>query len=115
MNSITFTQDDSNSATSQSIIDGVLRLRHETIIERLNWEVTSNECRERDQFDELSPFHIAVTNQSGNVVGCWRAPSTTGAYMLKSIFPELPRGEPAPVLGEIRYRTMTYKKKKENK
>lgn len=101
MNNITFTQDDSNSAISQSIIDGVLRLRHETFIERLNWEITSIEGRERDQFDELSPFHIAVTNQSDDVVGCWRALPTTGAYMLESVFPELLQGEPAPVLDDV--------------
>ena len=95
MNNLIITQED-NNATNQ-IIDGILQLRHETFIERLDWNIPSVNGRERDYFDDLQPYHIAVLNQNKSVVnGCWRALPTTGDYMLKSIFPELLQGEAAP-------------------
>lgn len=94
MNTTIFTQE--NTRNSADIIDGILRLRHDTFIERLDWEIPSENGRERDRFDDLAPHHIAVTDQARNVKGCWRALPTTGDYMLKSVFPQLLQGEAAP-------------------
>lgn len=95
MNNVIFTQEISHN--SDDIIDGILRLRHETFIERLDWEIPSQNGRERDRFDDLSPHHIAVTDQARKVKGCWRALPTTADYMLKCVFPQLLQGESAPV------------------
>lgn len=99
MNTIVITQE--NEALSNPLVNEVFRLRHETFIDRLEWDITSENGMERDQFDDLEPFHIAVTTESGNVDGCWRALPTTGDYMLKDIFPELLQGEEAPQLTDI--------------
>ncbi|WP_188152449.1 acyl-homoserine-lactone synthase [Teredinibacter waterburyi] len=96
MNTTIFTTENSADANNLSIIDGILKLRHETFIQRLDWEIPSENGRERDQFDELNPHFIAVTDETQEVKGCWRALPTTGDYMLKSIFPELLQGETAP-------------------
>lgn len=96
MNYITFTQETPLNSTNE-IIDGIFKLRHKTFIERLDWDIPSHGGKERDQFDTLNPYHIAVTEDSkGEVKGCWRALPTVGDYMLKSTFPELLQGEEAP-------------------
>lgn len=94
MNNVIFTQEISRDM--DAVIDGILKLRHETFIERLDWEIPSENGRERDRFDDLAPHHIAVTDQDGAVKGCWRALPTTGDYMLKCVFPQLLQGESAP-------------------
>lgn len=96
MNLVTFTQE--NSVGSEKMVDAIFRLRHDTFIKRLDWEIPSKNGRERDAFDNLLPFHIAVhdANDGGSVKGCWRALPTTGEYMLKDVFPELLQGEAAP-------------------
>ncbi|MDO6428507.1 acyl-homoserine-lactone synthase [Thalassotalea sp. 1_MG-2023] len=92
-NVISFQENGANA--NPNILDNVFRLRHETFINRLGWEIPSCEGRERDQFDDLDPYHIVVTDND-NVKGCWRALPTTSDYMLKDIFPELLQGEAAP-------------------
>ena len=100
MKEIIFAQETKNTLLADVVKD-VFRLRHETFIDRLEWDITSENGMERDQFDELSPFHIAVKNSAGGVDGCWRALPTTGDYMLRSVFPELLQGEAIPVGEDI--------------
>jgi N-acyl-L-homoserine lactone synthetase len=83
-----------------TILDEVFKLRHNTFIERLGWEINSVQGRERDQYDDLNPFHIVI--EKTNVVqGYWRALPTQGKYMLKDTFPELLQGETAPEQDDI--------------
>ena len=100
MKEIIFTQETKNAPVADVVKD-IFRLRHETFIDRLEWDITSEDGMERDQFDELAPFHIAVKNAGGGVDGCWRALPTTGDYMLRSVFPELLQGEAVPEGEEI--------------
>ncbi len=95
-NKIIFAEKNSSREESKEVIDGILRLRHETFIDRLEWDISSTNGREHDQFDELSPIYTAVVDQHRDVKGCWRALQTSEDYMLKSVFPELLQGEPAP-------------------
>ena len=83
------------------LVNDMYRLRHETFIGRLDWEINSIDGMERDQFDDLLPYHIAVQNKQGGIDGCWRALPTTGDYMLKDVFPELLQGEQAPQQSEV--------------
>lgn len=78
------------------IIEDVFRLRHDIFIERLAWDIPSEKGMERDRFDDLNPYHIALRSAGGEISGCWRALPTTGDYMLASVFPELLQGETAP-------------------
>lgn len=95
MNQVTYAKE-SNQQNQLGVIDSVYRLRHETFINRLGWDITSKNGMERDSFDDLNPYHIAVHDQQGEVNGCWRALPTTGDYMLRSVFSELLQGETVP-------------------
>lgn len=99
MNEIVITQE--SEARTDPLVNEVFRLRHEIFIDRLEWDIESNDGLERDHFDDLEPYHIAVKNSVGSVDGCWRALPTTGEYMLKDVFPELLQGEAAPCLGDV--------------
>lgn len=97
MKNVIFFQENAVNHNPQ-ILDQVFQLRHDTFIKRLGWEITSNQGRERDQFDDLQPYHIAVNSADDQqVLGCWRALPSQGDYMLKDIFPQLLQGEKAPV------------------
>lgn len=95
MNQLTFVREN-NKHNHLNIVNGVYRLRHDTFIDRLGWEINSENGMERDSFDDLNPYHIAIHDQQGDVSGCWRALPTTGDYMLRSVFPELLQGEAVP-------------------
>jgi N-acyl-L-homoserine lactone synthetase len=85
------------SGNNQSaVLEQIHQLRHETFVERLDWEVSSVNGKESDRFDELDAVHIAVSSVNGQVDGCWRALPTAGSYMLEEVFPELLQGEAAP-------------------
>lgn len=99
MNNVISFQENGINA-DHNILDSVFKLRHETFINRLGWEISSNEGRERDQFDDLDPFHIVVKVEN-SVKGCWRALPTTSDYMLKDVFPELLQGETAPEVKDV--------------
>lgn len=88
-------------ALSNPLINDVYRLRHETFINRLDWDISSVNGMERDGFDDMHPFHIAIKDDSGVVDGCWRALPTTGDYMLKDVFPQLLQGERAPQVKDV--------------
>lgn len=77
------------------LLDGMFRLRHEVFKERLGWDVTSQNRRERDGYDALSPVYLIYRSARG-VEGCWRLLPTTGPYMLKDVFNALLDGAEAP-------------------
>lgn len=100
MNQVFFVSND-NKDKHSNVVNEVYRLRHETFIERMGWNIPSHNGMERDSFDELNPFHIAVANERDGIIGCWRALPTTGDYMLRSVFPELLQGEHAPEAEDV--------------
>lgn len=100
MSNIVIAQE-SNAAIQTELFKDIFKLRYETFFERLNWDIETRDGEERDSFDDLEPHHVAVKNSSGGVDGCWRALPTTGAYMLKDVFPELLQGEDAPVDADV--------------
>jgi len=65
------------------------RTRADVFAGRLNWDVTCINGQERDQFDDLDPVYIMGRGPSGSVVASCRLLPTTGAYMLKDVFPQL--------------------------
>lgn len=101
MKGVVFTQGQKNNVPAKEIVNEIFRLRYETFVDRLEWDISANDGLERDQFDEMAPFHIAVKNSNGGVDGCWRALPTTGDYMLRSVFPELLQGEQVPEASDI--------------
>ncbi len=81
-------------------LEGMFKLRHEVFKQRLDWEVGSQNGRERDMFDDLDPVYI-VCEDEGEVLGTWRLLPTTKPYMLKDVFPELLYGQAAPEAPDV--------------
>lgn len=80
---------------------GMFRLRHETFVNRLGWDVETHDGMERDRFDQPGTHYIFLPGEHGSVDACWRLLPTTGPYMLKDTFPELLAGEPAPQAPDV--------------
>ncbi|AJQ97077.1 acyl-homoserine-lactone synthase [Gynuella sunshinyii] len=95
MAKIVVAQEQKDSFESSLFAD-VFQLRYEAFVNRLNWEVVADNGRERDCFDDLQPYHIAIKDDEGRVQGCWRALPTLGSYMLKDVFPVMLQGESVP-------------------
>lgn len=81
--------------------NGMFRLRHETFVNRLGWDVQTHDGMERDHFDQPGTHYIFVPGTEGAVDACWRLLPTTGPYMLKNTFPELLAGLPAPEAADV--------------
>jgi acyl homoserine lactone synthase len=76
-------------------IDEMFRLRAEVFQERLGWEVSVNDGREIDQFDEIDPLYLICLDESQIVRGSVRLLPTTGPNMLNNVFTQLlPAGQP---------------------
>ncbi|NQV20558.1 MAG: GNAT family N-acetyltransferase [Rhodospirillales bacterium] len=71
------------------LLDEMFQLRHSVFKERLCWDVTSVESRERDGYDDLDPVYLLCPGENNFVEGCWRLLPSTGPYMLKDIFSDL--------------------------
>lgn len=72
------------------------RLRHQVFKERLDWQVSSADGEERDEYDDLKPVYLISQDEQGNVVGTLRLLPTTGPNMLRNTFAALLWGDPAP-------------------
>lgn len=82
---------------NKRLYKNMFRFRHKIFFEKLGWQVNSDEGCEHDNYDKLNPIYIVAKDENDNVEGCWRFLPTTGPYMLKDTFPQLLKGEPAPV------------------
>jgi len=82
--------------TNPQLLTDIYKLRHKSFKQRLGWEVKSVNGMEIDNFDSLDVSHIALSDDNGQLIGCWRALPTKGDYMLRNIFPQLLRGEGVP-------------------
>jgi acyl homoserine lactone synthase len=100
MSTLVIAQENSIAAPAR-FFENIFRLRHETFLERLQWNIEASNGLERDYFDDLEPYHIAVQNTQDGIDGCWRALPTMGSYMLKDVFPELLQGELAPTEADV--------------
>ena len=72
------------------VTDAMFRCRAQTFSERLGWEVTVRDGRERDKFDDENPLYlVSVDPRSGEYWGSLRLLPTTGPNMLRDVFPFL--------------------------
>lgn len=69
------------------LVDAILRLRFDVFHTQLGWQVTSDNGRERDEFDSIPPQYIAVVDHDDRVLGTCRLLPTTGPYMIRDTFP----------------------------
>jgi N-acyl-L-homoserine lactone synthetase len=71
-------------------MDAMFRNRAIVFSERLGWEVTVKDGRERDVFDDANPLYlISVDPRTNEYWGSLRLLPTTGPNMLRDVFPFL--------------------------
>ena len=73
--------------------------RHKVFIERLHWEIPNvppGATTEWDAFDAGNTIHLVALDANLEVCGCARLMPTTGAYLLKEVFPSLAGCTPLP-------------------
>lgn len=80
----------------QRFADPMYRLRYKVFHERLGWQVSVNDGKEFDEFDDEDSVYLLTTNPHEVVTGGWRLRPTTRPYMLRNVFPELLHGAKAP-------------------
>ena len=76
------------------VLDEMFKLRARVFGDRLGWQVTVKDGRERDVFDDLDPSYAVGLDEDGHVVSCVRALQTTGPHMLSDVFHDILDGEP---------------------
>jgi len=92
-----------NAHLYPELMDQMFRLRARIFSDRLGWEVTVKDDRERDKYDELEPLYALAVTDNQQVVGTFRLLQTTGPHMLAEVFKELmPDGIPirSPIIWE---------------
>src|SRR5690349_6395132 len=85
------------------LIDQMFQLRAKVFHERLGWDVSVENNREKDKYDELDPLYALAVTDDGRVVGTFRLLQTIGPHMLAEVFKELmPEGVPvrSPIIWE---------------
>lgn len=80
----------------------MFRLRYDTFVTRLGWDVQATDGQEIDEFDQVEDVqYILAKAGDGGVDACWRLLPTLGPNMLRDVFPELLHGQPAPASPEV--------------
>ncbi|MBB3313398.1 acyl homoserine lactone synthase [Rhizobium sp. BK196] len=78
-----------DAASDSYLLDTMFRLRARVFGGRLNWEVTVEEGRERDRFDDLAVSYIIIVDEGGEAIASARLLPALGPTMLVDVFPEL--------------------------
>lgn len=78
-----------DAASEPYLLDSMFRLRARVFDARLKWQVTVEEGRERDRFDELGPHYIVIVGEKGEAIASARLLPALGPTMLTDVFPEL--------------------------
>ncbi|OCP24832.1 MULTISPECIES: acyl-homoserine-lactone synthase [unclassified Ensifer] len=78
----------SASDRSDAYLGHMFRLRARVFSERLGWDVTIRNGRERDTFDDLRPTYIIALSGTGRVVACVRLLPASRPMMVTTVFSE---------------------------
>ena len=76
-----------NARQHAHLLDQMFRLRARVFAERLKWDVSVVDGKERDRFDEFAPVYLIHTDEGGKEVrGSLRLLPTTGPTVLADFF-----------------------------
>jgi acyl homoserine lactone synthase len=81
--------------------EGMFRLRYDTFHTRLGWSVSVEDGLEHDNFDLPTTSYVIGKSDADSIDACLRILPTSGAYMLKDVFPELLNGQVPPNATDI--------------
>ncbi|GGI74372.1 acyl-homoserine-lactone synthase [Shewanella hanedai] len=68
---------------------GLLKLRYQVFVLRLQWGLASVNGLESDNYDNVDAAYIYACDDTEKIYGCWRLLPTTGDYMLRTVFLKL--------------------------
>lgn len=91
----------SSAQLQQGLHASVGRYRHRVFVEKLGWDVPSQEGIEADQFDRPDTVYVVGRDDQGQVCGCARLLPTTRPYLLGEVFPQLLNGLAPPVSPDV--------------
>lgn len=74
----------------------VAEYRHEVFVERLGWQLHTENGMESDQFDRPDTIYVVSHDEQDEITGCARLLPTTGPYLLGEVFPHLLNELPPP-------------------
>lgn len=76
-------------ASNHNYLNQMYQLRAAVFGGRLEWDVTTTDQGERDQYDNFLPTYILAISTDQKVVGCARLLPAFGPTMLEQTFPQL--------------------------
>ncbi len=91
----------SSAQLPQSLHNSVGRYRHRVFVEKLEWDVPSQDGIEADQFDRPDTVYVVGQDGQGRVCGCARLLPTTKPYLLGEVFPQLLNGLAPPASPDV--------------
>ena len=77
-------------------MDSMFRLRHEVLVERMGWNLTSLNGLERDQFDNENAVYLLIQNDRHEVLASCRLTRSDKPNLLNDVFPFLVEYAPLP-------------------
>ena len=86
----------SQAALPADLFAQIAGYRHRVFVERLGWQLATQQERELDQFDRPDTVYVVAQDESDSIFGCARLLPTTGDYLLGTVFPDLLSGAPVP-------------------
>lgn len=75
--------------------------RYKVFVERLGWQLSTQNGFEQDQFDRPDTLYVVARNELGEICGCARLLPTTRPYLLAEVFPQLLNGASPPNVPEV--------------
>lgn len=86
---------------SADVMSRVFQYRRRVFVEKLGWQLSTEEGAEIDQFDRSDTVYWAARCDTGEVMGTARLLPTTRPYLLGEIFPQLMGSHPVPKASDI--------------
>jgi N-acyl-L-homoserine lactone synthetase len=78
--------DPSNYACHRQDLDNMYRLRDKVFLQKLNWDVKSQNGMEKDEYDEKDAYYIIYKDEQGVIRGCQRFIEMTNQCMFDGPF-----------------------------
>ena len=74
----------------------VVHYRYRIFVERLGWQLQTQDGTELDQFDRPDTLYVIAQDDGRQIIGCARLLPTISPYLLADVFPHLLNGMEPP-------------------
>jgi acyl homoserine lactone synthase len=90
-----------SSGLTPELIMGNAAYRYRVFVEKLGWDLNTENGLELDQFDRADTLYVIARGDDDEVIGTARLLPTTRPYLLSEVFPQLLHGLRAPCSPQI--------------